>query len=218
MNEADADMKLKSRVIKTMDVAWKQFAYIQQDDLKQWAHDAKGKLKASIISNDFAQPFYVWQDPSDSVIYCLDGRHRTLILEELELEGYSIPDKLPAILIDCNDKQHAAKLVLIYSSLYARVTDRGLFDFLEKYELDAMELAGEMDLPDFDMKAFNGDLDTDFSLRNREIDVEEFTDEIILKFKYHKSEYLDIKKAIRDVQDLHSLDSPEAVIKFLLKL
>ena len=218
MSEPTIDQPIKSRVLSTKPVHWKKFQYIQQEDFKQWSPEAKSKLRASVLNNNFTQPFYVWQDPSDSVIYCLDGRHRTLILEELETEGRDIPALLPATFIDCKDKQEAAKLVLVYSSMYARVTDKGLFDFMELYDLNREEMISQIDLPDFSFKQFNGDLDTDFSLRNKEIYIEEFTDEIILKFKYPKPEYFEIKKRINQLQEEHQLDSPEAVIKFLLNI
>src|SRR5574341_1245745 len=94
---------LTSRVIKTEHVNWREFAVIQQDQFKELSADAKNRLKASILSNNFTQPFYIWQDTSSGVIYCLDGKHRTLILEELASEGYEIPYLLPATFIHCED-------------------------------------------------------------------------------------------------------------------
>lgn len=44
------------------------------------------KLKTSIVSNRFAQPFYVWQDPADSVIYCLDAEQMKMSIDIPELD------------------------------------------------------------------------------------------------------------------------------------
>lgn len=67
---------LRSKVLRTENVNWKEFKYIQQEGFKELPPEVKIKLKESIVQNNFAQPFYVWQDQQD--IYCLDGRHRTI--------------------------------------------------------------------------------------------------------------------------------------------
>ena len=38
---------------------------------------------------DFTQPFYVWEDETGT-LWCLDGKHRTILLEELILEGKEV--------------------------------------------------------------------------------------------------------------------------------
>ena len=150
---------LKSRVLKTEQANWREFAFIQQDQFKELSTDAKNRLKASILSNSFTQPFYIWQDMSSGVIYCLDGKHRTLILEELANEGYDIPYLLPATFIHCEDKTEAARLVLIYSSIYAKITQQGLFDFIEAFDLNYTELRDQVDLPEFSMDRFEQKFD-----------------------------------------------------------
>lgn len=150
MQEA-SKYKLQSRVIETKLVRWEEFEFIQQDDFKELPEAAKSKLKQSILSNEFTQPFYVWQDTETQVNYCLDGKHRTMILEELSAEGHDIPEELPATFIDCKDKQEAAKLVLVYSSLYAKITETGMSSFLDLYDLDRREMNLFLDLPGLDM-------------------------------------------------------------------
>lgn len=155
------DSVLTSRVIKTEMVSWREFKYIQQQDFKNWSPEAKARLRNSILENSFAQPFYVWQDPLDGVIFCLDGRHRTYILEDLRQEGIIIPDFLPATFIKCQDKKEAAGLVLIYSSMYAKVNADGMFDFMKAYNLNLDELRLTIDLPEFDMVAFESRFDNE---------------------------------------------------------
>jgi hypothetical protein len=154
-----SNQPLTSRVIKTESAEWKKFKYIQQDDFKQWTPEAKQRLKSSILTNEFTQPFYVWQEPQTNDIYCLDGRHRTLSLEELIDEGHQVPDLLDATFIRCDDKKDAAKLVLIYSSIYARISQDGMFDFMKMYDLDYGEMKLSIDLPQFDSIAFEGMFD-----------------------------------------------------------
>lgn len=147
----DTTTSLTSRVIKTQNINWRELQFIQHDGFKDLDPDSAHRLKSSILSNRFAQPFYVWEDPESGTIFCLDGKHRTLMLEQLISEGYTVPYQLPATFIDCANKKEAAKLVTIYSSIYAKVSQQGLFDFLKEYDLDFAELREQMDLPEFDM-------------------------------------------------------------------
>lgn len=73
--------------------------------------------------------------------------------------GAKVPDKLPAIFLDCADFQEAAELVLVYSSAYAKITQQGLFDFADKFSLELPGL-DTISLPGFD----------DFSLKEMFID------------------------------------------------
>lgn len=158
-DSVNSTLSVASRVIKTDLVNWREFRFIQADNFKDLDPSAAHKLKASILSNQFTQPFYVWEDP-DGAIYCLDGKHRTLMLEQLLAEGHQIPYLLPGTFIYCESKKEAAKLVTIYSSIYARVSQQGLFDFIKEYELEMSELKEQMDLPDFSMSRFEQKFDT----------------------------------------------------------
>jgi len=176
---------LHSRVIKTAPANWRNFHFIQQEDFKELAPDAHAKLKASILGNQFTQPFYVWEineNPNPAkykskervkVQYCLDGKHRIKILEELIQEGYDVPEKLSATFIKCRNKKEAARLVLIYSSMYAKITQTGLHDFLESYELAFNDLINEMDLPGFSTVRFEQSYDI-----HKIIDEEEYLVEV----------------------------------------
>ena len=125
---------VRSRVLKTEIINWRELQFIQNDNFKELSPEARHKLKASIIANNFTQPFYIWEDPI-GVKWCLDGKHRTLLLEELVSESVNIPYQLPATFIHCENKKEASKLVLIYSSIYAKITQEGLFDFVKLNEL-----------------------------------------------------------------------------------
>jgi DNA modification methylase len=150
---------IASRVLKTDLINWRELKFIQNENFKELPKDAAHKLKASMVANNFVQPFFVWQD-SEMNIWCLDGKHRTKLLEELLNEGFEVPYMLPACFIDCSDMKQAAELVLVFSSSYAKVTSEGLTDFLSLYDLDLKGLNQFIDLPDFDMidfgSQFNG--------------------------------------------------------------
>ncbi|WP_346318199.1 hypothetical protein [Chitinophaga sp. YIM B06452] len=127
-------MNIRSRVIKTEPVEWRKLQFLQADNFKAWTPSEREKLRQSLISNEFSQPFYVWQSP-EGVLYCLDGFHRAGVLREIGEEGTVVPDLLPATFIECADRQDAARLVLQYSSVYATVTESGMLDFLDAFEL-----------------------------------------------------------------------------------
>lgn len=178
----DTATALSSRVLKTENVNWRDFKFIQQDGFKDLESDAAHRLKASILANNFTQPFYVWEDPENGTIFCLDGKHRTLMLEQLIKEGHNVPYLLPATFIHCESKKEAAKLVTIYSSIYARVSQQGLFDFLQEYELDFADLREQMDLPEFSIDRFEQKFDM-FDLNepdDEEEEVPEVDDEQVI--------------------------------------
>lgn len=145
-------MEIASKILKQAPVKWKSLKWLQNSNLKDIPADALSKLKKSLTENDFIQPFNVWQD-SKGVVWILDGHHREKALKELETEGVAIPEELPANFIDCKTKKDAAKLVLVYSSIYARVSDQGLFDFLNDFELKIEDLT-DIDLPTIDLNAW----------------------------------------------------------------
>jgi len=145
---------LSCRVVGMEKIDWRKLSFIQDDTFKELTPEARQRLKTSITKNNFAQPFYVWHDLQEGALYCLDGRHRSLVLEEMAAEGCAVPVLLPAIFIECKDKKEAAELVVVYSSIYAKVTEQGLADFLATYELNIDDLKTTIDLPGFDEQKF----------------------------------------------------------------
>ncbi|MGI4871509.1 MAG: DNA-methyltransferase [Janthinobacterium lividum] len=143
--------QVASRVLKTEPLAWRELRFIQQEDFKAYTSpEAKQRLRESLLTNSFVQPFNVWEDPA-GVRWCLDGRHRVRELEELAAEGVEVPAELPGTFVACASKQDAAKLVLLYSSAYARATEQGLLDFAQLNDLNLADLTGQIDLPNIDL-------------------------------------------------------------------
>jgi DNA modification methylase len=153
METLNENNNIKSRVLKTELINWRELGSIQANNFKELSPEAKHKLKASIVANNFTQPFYVYED-FEGARWCLDGYHRRVILEELVKEGVEVPYQLPATFIHCDNKKEAARLVLIYSSMYAKITQEGLFDFVKLNELVFDELKMEMDLPELSIPRF----------------------------------------------------------------
>lgn len=142
---------LTSRVIETKLLNWKEFQFIQPEGFKDLSAQASDKLKKSVLDNQFVQPFYVWIEPGTGIQFCLDGYHRVGALNQLQSEGVDIPAMLPATLMHCEDRKDAAGLVLVYSSMYAKITESGLLDFARMYDLNLEDLSATIDLPGMDM-------------------------------------------------------------------
>lgn len=150
---------IRSSIIKTEPILWRSLEFLQSDNFKALSDTSKEKLKTSLLEGNFSQPFYVWQDPKTETLYCLDGKHRSIVLEELVKEGIDIPEQLPATFIKCKNKKEAAQLVLQYSSIYARVSKEGLFDFMNAFEINWEDMNTHIDLPDFSVPRFEQQFD-----------------------------------------------------------
>lgn len=149
-----SEQTIDSRIIKMELVNWRELQFIQQDDFKEWLPNGNKKLLESLLKYQFIAPFMVWEN--EGILYCLDGRHRCLDLSEATELGAIVPEKLPANFIDCRDIKEAAELVLVYSSAYAKITQQGLLEFVQKFDLDFPDLQGMMNIPEFDEIAFQG--------------------------------------------------------------
>jgi DNA modification methylase len=148
------EQMIGSRIIKTELIDWRKLQFIQQENFKEWINNGSDKLIQSILKYQFIDPFKVWAH--EGINYCLDGKHRFLDLQKVIESGNSVPNQLPATFINCDNMKEAAELVLVYSSAYAKITQQGLFDFVQNFDLDFPELQGLMNIPEFDDIAFQG--------------------------------------------------------------
>ena len=142
-------MQIQNRITKTGWVDWRELKILQPETLKIFTEESLEKLKQSLIQKNFICSFNVWED-SSGTIWVLDGTHRIKALELLEEEGHSVPEKLVANFIKCEDKREAANLVLIYSSQYATITQEGLDTFIANENLSVN--LDVIDIPDVSFK------------------------------------------------------------------
>jgi len=150
MEAATVTQSLSSRIVKTENIRWKELKFVQQEEFKEWFDSGDEKLQKSLLKYQFVDPFKVWQAGPDEM-YCLDGFHRYQDLAALERSGITVPEELPATFIDCEDINDAAQLVLVYSSIYAKITQVGLHDFISKYNLDIIQMSDTINIPEFSM-------------------------------------------------------------------
>lgn len=144
-------MEIKNRVLRTALVNWKDIKVLQPSSLKQFTDKSLAALKNSMLQNSFLCTFQVWQDQGGT-IWCLDGTHRLRVLEQLEHEGHTVPEKMAANFIACENRKEAAQLVLVYSSQYAKLTQEGLDAFLAHEQIQFNN--DVFDLPDIDQAKY----------------------------------------------------------------
>jgi len=122
-----------------------------QDQLKELSQDNYAKLKNEILSEGFSFPFFVWQHNNENRI--LDGHHRRLVLIKMREEGYEIPE-LPCAIVKANNEKEAARKLLAVTSQYAKITDQGLYEFMNKFDIDMSEIKDRFEFSDIDLDAF----------------------------------------------------------------
>lgn len=161
--------ELRSRIIGLEMIDWQTMDFIQNDNFKVSSKEQYKKVVSSLVNNQFVAPFYVWQDKAGKY-WCVDGKRRDTVLRQIQNEGgatihdpatgeekfvqITIPAELPALVIEAESKEEAAKLVLLYSSGYGEVTQEGLAKFIKDYDLNFPELKFEISLPEFSMPRF----------------------------------------------------------------
>ena len=118
-----------------------------QGNLKELRSDEFEKLKRSILKYGFSFPVFVWKNN------ILDGHQRIYVTAELVKEGYAIGD-IPAVEIDAKDETEAAEKLLMLNSRYAKITEDGLYEFLNARDVNIENMFGDLDLPEIDMNRF----------------------------------------------------------------
>ena len=118
-----------------------------QGNLKELRPDEFEKLKRSILKYGFSFPVFVWKNN------ILDGHQRVFVTAELVKEGYQIGD-IPAVEIEAKDETEAAEKLLMLNSRYAKMTDDGLYEFLNTHNVDIENMFADLELPEIDMDGF----------------------------------------------------------------
>ena len=81
-----------NKVHGTALIPWQKLKTFEFNDLKEGLNRDVSKLKNSIVNDGFSFPFYLWKNHN----YIIDGNGRNIALNELENEGYLIPE-LPVV-------------------------------------------------------------------------------------------------------------------------
>lgn len=148
--------EIKSKISAHRLVKWRDLEWLQSNNLKDVSPEDMEKITNSLLTNNFIQPFNIWKDKSGKE-WILDGRTRKLAMLKLEETGVIIPDKLPANYIECKTRKDAAKLVLVYSSNYAKISSYGLKEYLELNDLLLRDIEKETSFSELDLDLLFGE-------------------------------------------------------------
>lgn len=199
--------EIKSRIIKQGPVAWQDCQWLQPKNFKSITGNAFERLINSIIKNDFVDPLKIWQDLGGAP-WILDGHHRKKAFEEINRRAVidenipRVPDLLPAVFVDCQDKREAQRLCVLYASVYAEVEEAGAYQLIKELGYDFDAIKEEFQLPgiewrdNLDLSSFNpGEIDELFDNKNRgeEADPDKVNG-VVLKINVPFDEYERIKK------------------------
>lgn len=191
-------MQLENKVKNCFCIPWDTLKTYEFNTLKDENRDVS-KLKNSIVNDNFNFPFYVWAGHR----FIVDGSGRRQALQELQDDGYIIPD-LPIVEIEASSKQHAKKLVLSASSRYGEITQNSYNEFIEDIDLELEDINVDIhDIASINTGYVSGEQgiydDTDYSQKNQEIDVSDFDDKMSLVLKYSYEEYTEVTSKLREI-------------------
>ena len=116
-----------------------------QGDLKELSEENYAKLRNRIETHGFDAPIFVWKDK------ILDGTQRYRVLGKMVEEGWTLPKGVPVCDIQAKNLSEAKERLLGYVSQFGKLTEDGLYEFLQGIE--EPDLA-TLDLPDFDWDGF----------------------------------------------------------------
>lgn len=136
--------------------------------LKELSKSNFEKLRKSLETDGFWFPFFVWKNNADKKWYYLDGTQRDKVLRWMQTQPkkYQLPEKFPCAEIEANSMQEAAVAILKQSSAYGKITDEGLYAFIEHFKIqDNMnEWAQQIELPWINLPEFIGAYYDDFDV------------------------------------------------------
>jgi len=124
---------------------------IMQGNLKDLSEKNYQKLRKSIDENGFSEPIGVWFN--NGKYYILSGTQRRRALEKMEAEGYVIP-QIPCVVVHAQNYNEAKKKILSSASLFGRITEEGLYEFLQDMDTTLDEVHGLFDFAELDIDNF----------------------------------------------------------------
>lgn len=118
-----------------------------QGKLKDLSEENYNKLKREILNHGFSEPVSVWENNGNN--YLLNGHQRFRVLKEMQAEGFFVPP-IPASVIQADDEKQAKEKVLALTSQYGKITDTGLYEFMNDAGLEPAFL-DDLRFPEIDL-------------------------------------------------------------------
>lgn len=124
-----------------------------QNDLKTLSKEQYEKMRANLISEGFCFTVHVW--PNGGLFHIIDGHQRMFTVKQMvEVEGWKVAD-IPVSIVHAETFEEAKRKVLAGASVYGRMTEDSLFDFMKEGGLDFEDIAGKFDFHEIDFGDFS---------------------------------------------------------------
>ena len=206
-------MQIAVKVETGFNCNWRNIEPLQPEGFKGQTANEKETLKNSIVKNGFNNAFDVWQH--DKKLLSIDGVHRKIALLELAAEGYEIPEQLPCTYIDAKDEAEAAIIILSRNSQHSHILSAAVMTAAFRIPAATIEAV----VPQKNLEAwqevktesYESDGTIDYSDKNKEIDVDDFADEMVLKLNYTSEEYFAVKEELSN----RGITAEAALYKYL---
>ena len=177
--------QIRDRILKLEQIEWRGLRDLQPPDLKHVANS--DHIRQSILKNGFAFPFAVWQDPAGD-IYAIDGHTRKDVLQDMD----NVPDTLPAFFITADDREDAIRILLeVYNQRHNEINPVVLTEWLQ-VEAIAVETVNVGSLN-------AGSAGIDYSDKNKELDMDEMEENMVLKLEYTPEEYNTVRDQLAKI-------------------
>ena len=206
-------MQIAVKVETGFNCNWRNIEPLQPEGFKGQTANEKETLKNSIVKNGFHDAFDVWRH--EGRLLSIDGVHRKIALLELAAEGYEIPEQLPCTYIDAKDEAEAAIIILSRNSQHSHILSAAVMTAAFRIPAATIEAV----VPQKNLEAWqevktesyesNGVVD--YSDKNKEIDVDDFADEMVLKLNYTSDEYFAVKEELSN----RGITAEAALYKYL---
>lgn len=125
-----------------------------QGELKELLEEDYAKLRTELIEHGINFVLHIWLNPADDKYYILDGHQRKRTLTRVrDTEHMTIPD-VPCVVVEAESYEKAKHMVMQAVSQYGRVTNDGLYSFMNQADIGIEELESRFRIPDFDVDMF----------------------------------------------------------------
>ena len=206
-------MQILVKVETGFNCNWRNIEPLQPEGFKGQTANEKETLKNSIVKNGFHDAFDVWQH--EGKLLSIDGVHRKIALLELAVEGYEIPEQLPCTYVTAENETEAATIILSRNSQHSHILSAAVMTAAFRIPAATIEAV----VPQKNLEAwqevktesYESDGVIDYSDKNKEIDVDDFADEMVLKLNYTSDEYFAVKEELSN----RGITAEAALYKYL---
>ena len=206
-------MQILVKVETGFNCNWRNIEPLQPEGFKGQTANEKETLKNSIVKNGFHDAFDVWQH--DNKLLSIDGVHRKIALLELAEEGYEIPEQLPCTYVTAENETEAATIILSRNSQHSHILSAAVMTAAFKIPAATIEaVVPQKNLDSWQevkTESYESNGVVDYSDKNKEIDVDDFTDEMVLKLNYTSEEYFAVKEELSN----RGITAEAALYKYL---